>query len=250
MLFRVFVLFLLLSPARAQEFEVATVKLTPVRLGYDGPVEHPRGGPGTSDPGTFRCAYCRMAELITLAFDLKRSQLDLSKFMSNEEYEIAAKIPAGTTPAQFRAMLQNLLRERLGLTYHYAKQRVDGYSLTIAKGGPKLKLLAGGQAVSSVKDGYPTLDHPGRMTLDGRTHWRLDQTSIAEFARLLEQDYGVPFVDATGISGLYDIDLRWSKEDGKAFPEALQSQLGLRMESKKVLVDVLAVDHLEKNPRN
>ena len=32
-----------------------------------------------------------MAETLTLAFDLKRSQLDLSKFMSHEEYEIAAK---------------------------------------------------------------------------------------------------------------------------------------------------------------
>jgi uncharacterized protein (TIGR03435 family) len=260
MLFRVLILFLLISPARAQEFEVASLKLTPVRLGYDGLVEHPTGGPGTSDPGMFRCAHCRMAELITLAFDLKRSQLDLSRFLSHEEYEIAAKIPAGATPPQFRTMLQNLLRERLGLAYHYEKQRVDGYALSIAKGGPKLQSSAVAEAEQTHspnlaqplpdKNGYPILTRPGRMSLDGRTRWRLDRETIDHFAYLLEQDYGLPFENDTALTGLYDIDLRWSRPDGPTFPEALQSQLGLRMESKKVPVDVLIVDRLEKNPRN
>jgi len=260
MLFRVLVLFLVVAPVLAQEFEVASVKLTPVRLGYDGPVEHPTGGPGTSDPGTFRCAYCRMAELITLAFDLKRSQLDLSKFMSHEEYEIAAKIPAGTTPPQFRTMLQNLLRERLGLAYHYEKQRIEGYALVIAKGGSKLKPSTSGEAEQTQspnlakplpdKNGYPILARPGRMSLDGRTRWRLDRESIDHFVYLLGQDYALPFENDTGLTGLYDIDLRWSRQDGPTLPEALQSQVGLRMESKKAPVDVLIVDRLEKSPRN
>ena len=81
-----------------------------------------------------------------------------------------------------------------------------------------------------------------------------------------------PVHDATGLQGGYDFQLFWSPDtstenaaprltqggtpiprdsDADAGPTlftAVQQQLGLRLDSKKDLVDVLVVDHAEKVP--
>jgi uncharacterized protein (TIGR03435 family) len=78
-----------------------------------------------------------------------------------------------------------------------------------------------------------------------------------------------PVTDLTGLPGKYDIDLCWSTDDGPrvvapipggepaptdsapsgpTLMQALQDQLGLRLESKKGPVDFLVVDHAEKLP--
>ena len=62
-----------------------------------------------------------------------------------------------------------------------------------------------------------------------------------------------PVVDKTSIEGTFNIDLTWAP-DGEAdspLPSiftALQQQLGLRLESRKVPVEILVIDHLEKVP--
>jgi uncharacterized protein (TIGR03435 family) len=70
-------------------------------------------------------------------------------------------------------------------------------------------------------------------------------------------------VDKTGLSDLYDIKLSWTPEDhsaasvdsGEAVPsasipaptlfEALQKQLGLKLESVKAPMDAIVIDHAE-----
>ena len=75
-----------------------------------------------------------------------------------------------------------------------------------------------------------------------------------------------PVTDATGLAGKYDFTLDFSMEgldlgrgpipisrgDGaETHPDifsALQSQAGLKLEAKKVGVEVIVVDHVEKKP--
>jgi uncharacterized protein (TIGR03435 family) len=67
---------------------------------------------------------------------------------------------------------------------------------------------------------------------------------------------GRPVSDATGLKGKYDFILRWLDDHGRQSTddngpnifEALQAQLGLKLESKKTMVDTLVVDHIEKTP--
>jgi uncharacterized protein (TIGR03435 family) len=60
-------------------------------------------------------------------------------------------------------------------------------------------------------------------------------------------------IDETGLPGNYDFTLRWAQgtsaeEGGSPILGALEKQLGLKLEKKKVMVDVMVVDHIEKTP--
>ena len=68
-------------------------------------------------------------------------------------------------------------------------------------------------------------------------------------------------VDKTGLSGPVDFTLEWLPEsspgaaapadaEGPTFLEAMQEQLGLKLEPMKVEMDVLVVDHVEEPSEN
>ncbi len=59
--------------------------------------------------------------------------------MSDAVFDVSATVPEGTTTEQFSAMLQNLLKDRFQLSYHYETRPMQGFELVVAKNGPKLK---------------------------------------------------------------------------------------------------------------
>ena len=247
------------SPAeRSPAFEVASVKQVPPRICAGCLVEHGSGGPGTDDPGMFRCGNCFLVEIIRQAFELKRYQFNPPLWMSQNEYQFNAKVPPGADAHQFHLMLQNLLQERFHLTFHFEQKDVDGLALVIAKGGAKLKESIDNPGVVRGKAGYPVLNRSGRAGLDGRARWRIDHQSMHDFAHSLGEDYDVPLEDATGLTGVYDIDLffvparegapSFDSDAGPNFQDALQSQLGLKLEARKVKANIFVLDHIEKTP--
>ena len=79
----------------------------------------------------------------------------------------------------------------------------------------------------------------------------------------VSRDAGRPIVDKTGLSGAFDWELTWTPQSflGRAFDHerfptidsegpsiftALQEQLGLKLESDKIAVDVVVIDRVEK----
>jgi uncharacterized protein (TIGR03435 family) len=116
-------------------------------------------------------------------------------------------------------------------------------------------------------DGYPVLQ--GTMTgafMQGRARIHYSETTMTSFASYLSLQLRKPVTDATGLQGKYDIAMFWATDDAlRAAPdpggvpvasdpaptlmEALQDQLGLRVESKKGPVEFVVVDHAEKIPR-
>jgi len=272
---------LITQGALAQEFEVASIKQVPTQTRPGDLIEHGSGGPGTDDPGMFRCGNCFLLPLIEKAFDLKRNQFaDPQPWMMKTEFQIQAKVPAGATPQQFLVMLQNLLQDRFKLTYHFEKRQVFGLALRVAKGRAKLKESTAeeqpphaqpssekNEKVVMGKDGYPVLNHPGRVTSNGRVRMRIDHQTMKDMERWIGNDYSLPVQDLTGLKGVYDINLFYvanparsaalpgpdglaapDSDSGPSFLEAIQSQLGLKLEPRKVMVDVFVVDHIEKIP--
>jgi uncharacterized protein (TIGR03435 family) len=102
--------------------------------------------------------------------------------------------------------------------------------------------------------------------MNGRASMNEPQATMERLAGLLSGQVATPVTDATGLKGRYDISLFWNAEStyrlnapatspsaaesdsGPTLMQALQDQLGLRLELKKGAVDFVVVDHAEKVP--
>jgi uncharacterized protein (TIGR03435 family) len=237
------------TPNSALQFEVASLKpALPSPDGRSGP--KCKGGPGTSDPGLFTCVDETFGNLLAEAFDLAFYQLP-NAYGDRSQYEIDAKVPPGTTRAQFRSMFQNLLIERFRLKYHFEKQEMPVYDLVVAKGGLKMKEAA---PVPPPDPGAPR--PPNRSRLDLRAgKWTAHGVEVGSILSIVLGEVQAPVTDSTGLQGKYDFELTWagraapkSDDSGPTLLEALEDQLGIKVQQKKGLVDVLMVDHAEKTP--
>jgi uncharacterized protein (TIGR03435 family) len=86
----------------------------------------------------------------------------------------------------------------------------------------------------------------------------------------LTGELNMPVVDNTGLTGIYDIDLKWSADPSRPDfgdvhnpadlpapdpnrPEiftAIKDQLGLELKAEKGPVDVIVIDHVERPTPN
>ena len=78
------------------------------------------------------------------------------------------------------------------------------------------------------------------------------KAAMGPFADRLGQFVDLPVMDKTELKGLYDFTLEWDPDqDSAAGPSvftAIQEQLGLRLQSQKLPVGVIVVDHAERVP--
>ena len=77
--------------------------------------------------------------------------------------------------------------------------------------------------------------------------------SMAEFVTWLPGPLGQPVLDKTGLSGRYELLLKYSPTDAgdlPSLPTALREQLGLTLESIQAPTDVIVIDHIERPTPN
>ncbi len=267
----------------AQSFEAASVK--PAKP--DARQRRPglEGGPGTSDPGRIRYSNISLRDLILLAYHVRGFQLSApdAKALDAKTFEVAASLPLGATRAQMRGMLQNLLTERFHLALRREQKVMPVYALVLGKNGPKLKEAADNQPVSGDDDdfdplppappnelevhddGYPNVPaREGSWLVALRTGYaRLHQlhASMADLAGILSNQLERPVTDATGLKGRYEFNLSWMaavpaspapsalvSDTGPDLFAAVQQQLGLKLEASKAPVEVLVIDHFDRDP--
>ncbi len=277
-----------LAQTTGATFEVATVKVAEPPQPGRGMVVGYKGGPGDKDPGLWQCTNCVIPMLIQQAYDVKHYQITPLDWMQGTRFEIKAKVPEGATKEQFKEMLRNLLAERFKLEFHRSQKEMQVYDLVVAKGGLKLKESAdkppeestapsagrGGRGPNLDGDGYPIVpkDCSGCMYMsNGKARYYGTKTPIKDLVEMLGNQLARPVTDSTGLTGKYDITLSWSaggglgrgrgdasspsatplsddSDLGVTIESALQSQLGLKLESKKGMVDIIIVDKAEKTP--
>jgi bla regulator protein BlaR1 len=232
------------APESNLAFEVASVR------------PHVSGAPGSTgrtgmeqDPVRVRIENLSLSVLISISYGLKgKQQLVGPGWLNTVTFDIDAKPPAGYKREQLQYLLRNLLTDRFKLNVHHETRPVDAFALVVAKGASKLHESAG-----------PSTYHTGRQGLvEG------NQMSADQLAGILTNLLGVRVVNETGLRSMYDVKLEWTPDappqpptgtDTGAAPEpglslftALQEQLGLRLESKKLPADVVFVDHIERAP--
>ncbi len=267
-------LFLFVASAAAQSgpmFEAASLR--PMEAARSPRLE---GGPGTNDPGRIRYSGITPRFLILEAYRIRNFQLVASdpKALDAKGYELVAKLPAAATVADLRAMMQSLLAERFHLAVHRERREMLGYSLTVAKSGPKLKPAASPAGAANDfdplppappnelevhEDGYPNV--PPRegswivVLPTGYARMRQLHASMADLAGMLANHLERPVVDATGLNGRYEFTLSWAagvpSTGAEPVPDifgALQQQLGLKLASWRGPVDVVVVDRFDREP--
>ncbi len=247
----------------------------------------PGPGPGSNDARHIDFENVTLNTLLGHAFDLKFSyQLTVPSWGTSERFDITATVPQGATKEQSRVMLQNLLAERLKMTFHREKTELSAYLLVTGKNGSKLKesviesiaptknevaqgappLLAplpeaaGQLSTPTGKDGFPITPGGGGgnpiTTLPARARITASGMVMSRFVDMLANQLGRPVLDGTGLKGKYDFTLYFEPETPNAWwtdpaPTlliAVQQQLGLRLEATKAPVDMIVIDHVERVP--
>jgi uncharacterized protein (TIGR03435 family) len=252
-----------LPPLPSPEFEVASIR----------PCEgNARIVPPRIEPGGRVTATCMpLSGMIQEAWSLGPSQtiVGAPKWLesNSERYNITAKLPAGAFGdaqgiAQSRdalnSMMRALLIDRFKLAVHYEERPVDAYSLVAVK--PRLT-----KADPSNRTGCARQNPAGGPGLSVRVVCQ--NISMAQFAEQLQGLESVrisyPVLDATGLEGAWDFTFDYSvtlnlrpaatpeasdPTGAISFVEAIEKQLGLKLEMHKRPEPVLVLDHVEEKP--
>jgi uncharacterized protein (TIGR03435 family) len=238
----------------AQTFDVASI--TPstsgsgLKGGCHGIDSKYRADQGVPPP-LGRCVItdARLSHLISIAYDIPNYGLmkDAPYWVmsGSERFTVTAKAedPRKTTEAQLLKMLQSLLADQFKLKFHWEEREMLGYALVVAKNGPKLSKATSGEVeVSAGSRPAPTLTGPLKFRV--RTY------SMPMLATLLTACGPGHVTDMTGLAGIYDFTLSWDEEAGPSLFTALQEQLGLRLESRKLPVSFFVFESAERPPGN
>ena len=123
------------------------------------------------------------------------------------------------------------------------------YALTVGRGGPKLTR-------SIDQDGDS--DQTGLEWSSERRVLRVTSSNMDEFMLTMQMLMDKPAVNQTGLAGKWDFLLKWRPDDSPTTDAntltgiftAMQDQLGLKLESVKIPVDVIVIDHIERPSAN
>jgi uncharacterized protein (TIGR03435 family) len=227
------------------EFEVATVKPS----NPDDCCARTWGRNGRH----FQTNNTNLRWLLLWAYGLNAKQVvGGPAWMDEQRFDVSGELDSTQIPTerQWRIALQKLLIDRFQIQLHHEKQEMAAYVVTVAKGGPKLTPSTGDHREKSTgfSGGVGQTMHGGGA----------DVTVADFFAEIARLATDKPIVDQTGLTGIYDMQIAFTREDPNSLGvtqlpdtaapnlfDAVQQQLGLKLVGEKAPVDVIVVDHAE-----
>src|SRR5882724_1380896 len=236
------------SPVRPQSpatsplpiFDVASIK----------PSKNPEGSStwdSSPEAGSMRMQNQSLRALIRIAYGVRDDQISGGpKWLDSDRYNIDAKAVGAAKDPQLLLMLRSLLVDRFKLLIHKDSRPFSGFSLVVGKGGLKIKSVQPGQNNQLNTRG-------GHMLAKG--------VSMAKLAQTLAILTGYPVADETHVSDVFDFNLDWAPDSsrltvddqaalvdqstGESLFSALQYQLGLKLEARKIPTEFVVIDHAE-----
>ena len=262
----------------AAKFEVASVK--PSTL---DPQKPPLVLPSVG--GRFIATNAPLRLLIQIAFEVQDFQIvGGPSWIATSVFEITATIPEATpaTLPSITPLLRTLLAERFGLRTHGEKREHQIYALRLVRDanqlGPNLKpsitdcsnaselaakrtaaVAAGGVGALIFKPGETVPCAAVADTFGGGFGLRANGQPLVALTQFLMPLTERIVRDETGLSGLYDWDLRYDPgvpQPGRASSQhpdlftAVREQLGLKLETDTAPIDVIVIDSVERPTPN
>ncbi len=244
------VLLLLLSSAAfgqtappAPAFEAADVHASPkVRL--------PSMAAGGLRGTRYLVRQATMADLISLAYDIESDKvLGGPSWLDLNRYDVSARAPAGSKPDQAKFMMQGLLAERFGLKVHQDTKELQGFVLSAGSGKTKMK-QADPDAPANCQ-GQPSNGEPLQIV-------ECRGVSVEDISQLVVNfaNSSGRALNKTGLEGKWDFTIKWTPpaqlaragSDGISIFDAVDKQLGLKLERGKVPQPVIFVDSVNVAP--
>jgi uncharacterized protein (TIGR03435 family) len=257
------------------EFEVADVKLA-----------DPNPGPGLpafldfrmQPGGRFVVKGVPLRFLLGRAFNVGNNDqiVGIPSWVDSVRVSITAKVtdypgdgPTGMDTELLATLIRSLLTERFGLAWHTEQRSGTAYSLVAAK--PKLKKADANSRIYCRNAGPGPNRGPNEQLLN------CQDASVALFAERLQNIPAInaPVDDATGLDGGWDFSFSFNpippmmmaglgrggdQAVGQGTPvaadpvggytifESIEKQLGLKLEAKKKMVQVIVIDKLNQKP--
>ena len=218
------------SPDSQPAFEVASIK--------------PAGQSAAkfSLSGNRFTAHARLHDLMVRAYGLPFFQVIAPDWTSSAFFDVVATAAAPITNDQLKPMLQSLLVSRFGMKVHHETREFSVQVIIVGKKGHHLQSALGDGPMETVREGR-------------RAMYR--NATVSDLAGLLSAG-GPATVDRTGLTGRFNFVLDWGRyvdpNDGsmpafvQAMRDSIQFDLGLDFETRKLPIDVIVIDHVERIP--
>jgi len=218
-----------------QQFEVASVKPSSADQGSPSGI---RTGNGRLDAHNVTLKRC-----IIGAYSVGPHQIfGGPDWLDTDRFEILAKTEQPINDdAALMVILQGLLVERFKLALHRETRTIQALVLEVAKSGPKFEKTQAAEATTNTSSNKTGISIAARGA------------DMDAFARILARNTDLPVVNQTGLEGIFNLNLQWTRDSANAGPSiftALQEQLGLRLRSQKAPVEIIVIEHAEKPSEN
>jgi len=243
-----------LAFAQQPKFEVADVHVSPTAHGFA------QNFGGVLRAGRYINRDATMIQLISAAYGVPEDNISGGPgWVSYEIFDVIAKAPDGTTAASAKQMLQALLTDRFGLEVRHDTKPVSRYVLSVGKGS-KLKAASSDGPGRCQPKGQQGGGTPGDLASVPNIQVSCTNLTAAAIAENLRQMAGgyltKDVVDQTKLEGSFDFDIEWTPRmaleakghDGISIFDAVEKQLGLKLEMKDVPLPVLNIEKVNRKP--
>ncbi len=245
-----------LLPAQGQD--------KPARLTFDVEVIRPsqpggRGGGIKPLPGGngYLVQNFPVKGMISLMYKVPGRQITGGPdWLNSQGYDIEAKADHAYSLDDLHVMFQNLLADRFNLKFHKEVKEGPVYALVLGKSGSKMKINESPQDFK-----IPILPGPDNVFVGTRVPMQYFCFFLGQ--QHLPEEW--PVINKTGLDKNYDFTLSFMPDlppniprenlppgllDRPSLLDALQEQLGLKLQPQKGPVEYYIIDHIEKPSEN
>jgi uncharacterized protein (TIGR03435 family) len=194
-----------------------TVRIIPTRF-----PNHHSGWVGDDQGGRLGLGV-RLENVVGAAYGNAARTLYLTELPRDKYYDFIANLSSGSTAA-----LRKKIATQFGIVAHHQTMETNVLLLQlVTQDAPGLRQGSPGGPASDRQDSgdYQLINRP--------------IASLADFAGF---EFGLPVIDQTGLTGVYDVNLRWDFPNVASLKQAFKDQLGLELVPGTAPVDVLVVE--------
>ena len=206
--------------------------------------------------GRFTLRQGTLLNLIALAYGVEGNAVSGGPpWLDYDRFDLTLQVPPGTTLDTAKLALRTVLADRFKLVSHADTKPLPALLLTVGKGEPKLKQAVDGANDPGCQFHPPTPPpQPGGTMPTSFTFSCRSMTMEAygqDLRRMSRETAEKPVLDKTGLKGAFDFDITYNLQpngQGLAVSDAIEKQLGLKLEPGTAPQQVIEVDSVMERP--